>query len=345
MERKRVIYFDMLRIVAIIGVIQIHITAEFWFTTDIHSFEWNVYNVYDSLARFAVPIFVMLSGAFMLDPNYPLSISKLYKKKILHLVTAFFFWSAIYSIYGYLRHQYNLKIALINLLKGPLHLWFLFMIVGLYLITPILREMIKNKFVTEYFLILSFIFTFFLQSLLTEDFVYIDELNAYINQLHFYFTLGYVPYFVAGYYLKNTEIDTKKEFIIYLLAGAALLSIIFLTRMLSFRTGTANERYYSYLSLNVFMVSIAVFVLFKNQISKIDFSEKTEKVTCALSQNSFGIYLVHYFISKRFSDIGFTSRSFNPIFSIPVKTITIFIISLIISMIIHRIPFLKKWVV
>lgn len=63
----RIYYLDCLRVVAIISVIIIYVSAQNWYTTDVSSFAWQFFNLTDSLVRWAVPLFVMISGVVVLE--------------------------------------------------------------------------------------------------------------------------------------------------------------------------------------------------------------------------------------------------------------------------------------
>ena len=76
-DKQRVIYLDYLRIAATFCVVVLHISGQNWYTTSVNSFEWNVLNFYDSIVRWVVPIFVMISGALFLDNEKELSVNKL----------------------------------------------------------------------------------------------------------------------------------------------------------------------------------------------------------------------------------------------------------------------------
>lgn len=89
MKKDRVVYFDYLKIIAALAVIMIHIASENWYTIDVESTKWFCLNFYDSIARFGVPVFVMISGALFLDKK--VKISEIYSKYILRLVIAFIF--------------------------------------------------------------------------------------------------------------------------------------------------------------------------------------------------------------------------------------------------------------
>lgn len=135
-KEERKIYFDFLRIFATFAVIILHVSAQNWHTTDINSFEWNIFNFYDSIVRWGVPIFVMISGALFLNKNQ--SIKKIYTKNILRIIIAFIFWSLIYTVL--FSKGLSIKTMIINFFEGYYHMWFLFMIVGLYMITPFIKK-------------------------------------------------------------------------------------------------------------------------------------------------------------------------------------------------------------
>lgn len=67
MEKRRTVYFDCLRVLATLGVIIIHVTSFNWGKVSVSSFDWQVLNFYNGIVRFAVPCFVMISGALFLE--------------------------------------------------------------------------------------------------------------------------------------------------------------------------------------------------------------------------------------------------------------------------------------
>lgn len=63
---RRVIYFDVLRVLATFAVIVLHLSAQHWADTDVFSNAWLAFNLYGGIVRWSVPIFVMISGALFL---------------------------------------------------------------------------------------------------------------------------------------------------------------------------------------------------------------------------------------------------------------------------------------
>lgn len=89
MERKQ--YCDYLRVFATFAVVVLHVSATNWYITDVNVMEWQAFNFYDSIVRWGVPIFVMISGSLFLGRD--VSLKKIYSKYILRMVVAFVFWS------------------------------------------------------------------------------------------------------------------------------------------------------------------------------------------------------------------------------------------------------------
>ena len=99
MEKRieRIISFDVMRIVAAFAVVFQHIGGQNW-PSSFPSAEWELRNMWVSLAQWSVPMFIMISGALFLNPEKPLVIKKLYGKNLLRIVYTFLFWSAVYVI-------------------------------------------------------------------------------------------------------------------------------------------------------------------------------------------------------------------------------------------------------
>lgn len=94
---KRDISMDVLRILAALSVILLHVSAIYLEKTSVNSIQWSVANILDSSTRWCVPVFVMLSGAFLLQKD--ISLKYLYKVKISHLFILLVGWNAFYNIF------------------------------------------------------------------------------------------------------------------------------------------------------------------------------------------------------------------------------------------------------
>lgn len=160
MNNQRIVFLDYLRLIAAFAEIVVHIVALKWYSTSVDSVEWQICNCYESIVRWAVPVFVMISGALFLGKEQ--SVKRVYTKNILRIVVTFIFWSALYILLDslLLGIDYSFKEMATNFLIGKYHLWFLFMIVGLYMVVPILNKIVNDKKIAWYFVFLSFFFAF-----------------------------------------------------------------------------------------------------------------------------------------------------------------------------------------
>ena len=92
----RNISYDLLRIQAAILVVLLHVSAISWNMISPYKPQWMIINLYNSMTRGAVPIFFMLSGAFLLKKD--IDIKDLYIKKIIPLSLVWLIWSFLYTL-------------------------------------------------------------------------------------------------------------------------------------------------------------------------------------------------------------------------------------------------------
>lgn len=156
---KRTAYFDYLRVLATVAVMLLHIAAQNWSVSNVNGYGWNVFNFFDSIVRWGVPVFVMISGALFLEHDIPLE--NILKKNVFRLITAFVAWASFYALTTKVFLHKSWTTFAADLVRGHYHMWFLPMIIGLYLCVPILRRIILDQAVMKYYLFLAFFFAFF----------------------------------------------------------------------------------------------------------------------------------------------------------------------------------------
>lgn len=159
--QKRESNYDLLRIICTAAVLLIHISSDFLSA----SFEYNIKKygfvfsgnliitfVLDSLPRFAVPCFVMLSGAFILDNKRNKDFKKFYSRSLKNIGVPAIIFSLLYTAYGLLKKIISGKVSELwqpfcNFLCGRpfYHMWYLYMLLGLYLVTPIILIVEENR--------------------------------------------------------------------------------------------------------------------------------------------------------------------------------------------------------
>lgn len=353
---KRKVYCDYLRLVATFAVVFIHVAASNWSNVDVNGMQWQVFNIYDSLVRWGVPIFVMISGALFLNRDVP--IKNIYSKYVLRMVIAFVSWSLFYAIlttdtfqYGLI---YSLKSHIGTLVTGHYHMWFVLMIIGLYMCIPFMKKIVSDETVMKYFLKLSFIFAFLIPWVLkiVNDFVgsnnsmiqkMVTTIDSNLMNMGMSMVLGYTFYFILGYYLDRIEIKKDVRVMIYVAGILGFIFTVVADAGLSIKTQVANSNYYGNFEVNVLLEVIAVHTFFKYHTFQ---NEKVNQFVVVLSKFGFGAYLIHTFIIESMAAIlHFDTLSMNAWISVPLISIIVFGVSMGVSAVLNHIPVIKKYCV
>ena len=338
-EKHRSLSLDCIRIAAILAVIMIH-TAMNFVSYDINSLAYMWGNIFDSLARVGVPLFIMVSGALMLDEEKDISVKRLFSKYILNIVLLFIVWSVIYMIPTtvnlILNGQAITFYYIVNeFLTGGFHMWYMIIIIGLYLIVPVLRLFVKkeNSNIIAYIILVSLFFMFLpvlLKSLSEFDNVFLF-LYKQLARFEYEFIGIFPTYFIMGWYVKHVGIKYKKT--IYLSAIISVLAIILLVQF----TGNYQDAY-SNGNILVFLYSVGVFT-FINDVCK---NKTSGKIIEKLSNLTFGVYIIHIIVLWT-TNIFFDNIEIT-LLSIMIRFCLITVISFTGSYIMSKIPGIRKLV-
>lgn len=346
-EEKRMVHYDLLRILAAFSVVMLHSSAQFWYTLDINSREWMIANSYDALFRFGVPVFVMLSGAIFLPRQRELKIKRLYTHNIFRMATIFVFWSAVYGLKDCVNFDFTQtgwKDVAKEMILGRYHLWFLPMIAGLYMLLPILRIWVQNaeRKNLEYFLALFFALQILcgtLKSLFSSTY-----LHYVLELLQVDLVCGYAGYFVLGYYVAHIGIPSKYHKMIYFsVIPAAVLNVV-LGNYLSRRAGEPKGDIYDSFGLFTFCIVLACFLFFTEVMGKIHYSAKVSTIIREVSGGTLGVYVMHVGLMEVLEAHGIHSMMVPNIVGIPIYAFFCFVICLAVASVLRRVPLLGKYI-
>ncbi len=344
MRKRKIIYLDILRILASIAVIAIHVAAQNWKYFSVDTYEWGAFNFYNSLSRWAVPVFCMISGALFLDCDRDVKIKNLYSKNILRMGISFLVWSTFYLFVIHNVETMKLTEIIKTIASGCYHMWYIFLIIGFYAIVPILRKISSSPGTTRYFIFISVIVTFLIPTL-----TLIPELSwtkAIVSKSFLNLTLGYTPYFFIGYYIVKYDISKKIKRLIYVLGPLSFLAIMVGSLALSQPKDKFFGSLYEYNSFTVLFQSLFVFVVIKDMFENRRYSRGTEEIISSLSKDTFGVYMLHvFFIILIEKVLDFDSVTINPYIGIPIIIATTYLLSEVASFILNRIPIIKKYIV
>ena len=343
--RQRIEYFDVLRAIAIIAVVVLHTAAARWYSLPPSSTSWQALNIYDSMVRFCVPVFFMISGALFLQPERNVTVRSLMRKSIPRLVLAFVLWSGFYAAWHGFGPDGNgsIRNTLAQFVLGYYHLWFIYALIGLYLVTPLLRKIVEVRAVAWYFVALAGVFASIVPMVTAVPVVGPVVVEA-LDKAQLHLVLGYSMFFVLGHLLNTTTLS-RKALVCWLLGGmAGIVATAVGTAWLSVAQGKNTVFFYQYLTPNVVVVAVAVFCAAKYWGERHTLSLGWQRLIGPISAYSFGIYMVHPFFQELLAGYGISSQLAHPVFSVPITTLAILIPSFIVAFVVRRIPKIGAYV-
>lgn len=321
---KRSNNFDLLRIFATVAVIFIHVNAIFFVdrstSIDIKSAEYIVESLINIATRYSVPVFVMISGAFILNnPNN--SNAKLFYKKVGYKIGLYFLLAMITvllidEIIIVINHG-NIFIPLIQILAGLYsNYWYMFMLMGIYILTPFVL-MIKENISDKTYLYLSVILSVWSCGS--------QAVSSYRISYAIGVVFAYLSYFIMGDILCN-YINRKIKLLH--VCCIFLILITFIIRCTGFSLYLFDP-FTNFFSPTIILYSYCVFLIFKYWKFSLDIQN--------ISKYMLGVYLFHTFILNLLKNTLIqASIKYGEIVSIIIGGIIVFIISLICAIIFDK---------
>jgi surface polysaccharide O-acyltransferase-like enzyme len=345
MDNSRNHGLDILRVLSSYLVIQVH-AGEFFYissTGTVLSGEGPFWvGLLNSLCRTAVPLFVMISGYFLLPIQEEMT--PFFKKRFTRVVVPFVIWCALYAVYGVLRGQSTWAAAVTNILHIPVnygtevgHLWYVYMLIGLYLFAPIISPWVAttNRKGLEFYLAiwalslcLPYIHLIFPNVL--------GECNWNRTPLLYYFS-GFLGYMLLAVYIKRYMSDKTWRYIplalLLIVVGYAITVGGFLAH-LNATTIPDIELTWGFESINVAMMSMGIFLLMHTITAR---ASVALRVVGDVSKLSYGIYLAHIMLLNFYYDL--VNPMVNTVWlKIPVIAILTFISAYLVVKLLSFLP-------
>jgi surface polysaccharide O-acyltransferase-like enzyme len=342
-KEKNIYWLDYLKTLATFAVILLHVSGINVSNQEIlGQYAWQVGTVLNTLVRWAVPIFIMISGALILGKEIELFC--FLKKRLSRLIPPFLFWSAIYLLYSFYADKAYIELPIMERAEAfykmfctnaAFHLWYVYFFIGLTLFTPIINRWILHAPQKEisYFLLVWFVSLFLIQPYIRE----------WVPQIDLSFFASLIGYYVLGYYLFHVDINNWRgsRWVIFILLCVLILFSLYITPSVSLKAGTFTETFNDYTSWNVILITACLFVLFKNfEIT----NHRMNSFVRLISKHSYGIYLAHLLILARINlwlDPFYIPR---PVSSILLGSIVCFMISFLLVILLKQIPVLRKFI-
>ncbi len=329
-NNQRIVWLDVVRLVAMFTVVCCHSTDPFNFCPDSSATNLDEIKLWGSIygagLRPCVPLFVMLTGALLL-PLKEQDTAKFYRKRIGRVFYPFIVWGILFNLFPWFigllgfspetllyffpysgdeATQQSLAISLrwiaeipLNFSAIPVHLWYIYLLIGLYLYMPIFSAWVGQASEKAK---LWFLAAWGVTTLIPY---YLEFVSPYIwgacswNQFHaLYYFAGFNGYLLLGHYLRHHILALKKV----LLFGIPSFSIGYAITFFGFRHMTALsdctdemlELFFTYNSLNVVMMTVPIFMIVSHIHVK---SPRFVSLLANLTACGFGVYMIHYFLT------------------------------------------------
>ncbi|ANO31751.1 hypothetical protein BCS96_16405 [Vibrio breoganii] len=286
--RQRVLFFDLARCVAAIAVIAIHVLAPYRHQYGVIPFdEWFTAISINSISRWAVPVFILISGALMLSDRRPFDFQYYVKRRLGKVLVPFIIWSIFYAyLSGWSASGFDANNAQKVLFEGLdhatyYHLGFFYYFIPLYFVIPFLQIFVRRyDDKALYALTGLWLFT-------TALFLFRID-GVWSSQMWLY--SGLLP---LGYILYQKIPLTKTNVSIFVLLGvAAFAATIYEVVHLSMEADKyAFGRWLSYKTLNTVLAASMVFMVCRYFGEGL--SAGANKVVGFISTHSLGIYILH----------------------------------------------------
>ena len=337
-KNKRVIYFDILNILACLSVVFLHMNGIVHSYTEARA--WKTALIFEVICFWAVPVFVMLSGATLFKYRERYNTKEFFKKRFIKVLIPWIIWSLITFIIN------TRSINIIKFIEYFLYCkieniyWFFPLILYLYCLIPIFSVLAEKQ---EY------------RGMLKAIVIFIFIFAGVINPICIIFNVGlptifvyclshssYIMFLILGYLLSTSDLSKKDRIIIYVLGILSAVIRYWYTYFYSTKEGVLNRDLFDYCSAVSVLLAVAVFVLIKNInwdsiLKKLHISNN---VIAQISSYSFGVYLIHMLVKSQL-----TNTFKLDIYSIWYRTIgsiLLYLICVCIVYIIKKIPIVKK---
>ena len=332
--KPKTAYFEWLRLFAAAAVVLMHTAAKRWLSISHTVPEWEVLTLWDSLVRWPVPIFIMITGALFLPRRTELKTAL--GRYIPRMAVCFLVWSGVYALYAG-------ELTLNALVSGYYHLWYLPFLCGVYLTLPFLQRIAGDDTLADQLLLVSLtvgtLFPWLVklgELLLPESRGLLGTLAGLVNYTFFF---DHISLLLLGHRLHRTELSRKQRRVVYLLGllGVSVTGIatIWATSLTDFQ----NSLFFDIAAPNNLFAAAALFVFARQHLRSLP------KWVAVPAKHSFGIYLVHALVIDLLADRGYHVLTWDPVWSVPVLSAAVFAISLTLAALLRRIPLIGKWIV
>lgn len=351
-QSSRSASLDVLRVVAILGVIAIHVFGAIVSNSEIRgSVTWWTAVAVDLGNVWVVPVFVMVSGALLLGPRtVERGPAAFYRKRLLRLGPAFIGWQLFYLLVvriGMSHQDLSIGGMLQLIADGTTytHLYFLWLIVGLYAVAPILAAFLNQGGQRRAFILAAVVLccTLVAYSIAGLSALHGSPRPIVLSALTQW--VPYVGYFLAGWALRKVVLGRTWTVIVAAVTVVLLVEIIWQYGISPKAAILQALVPAGYTGTVVALVAMGIFLVAQGATSRIRLSDRAIRVLGELSAASFGTFLIHFFflILARVLFPGIVATLASSFWAALLAWACIAVVSFAVSWAALRVPYLRRF--
>lgn len=340
---------DYMKLLSCVGVIVIHCSGYGLPYYAPFTPSWTICAFWDGIARFAVPVFFMCTGALMLTPERELSLRRIWKDYFLRVLLLLFFWAFAYKmfmalgsyvIYGSFPTQNVLKASILEVLgfNHHLHLYYLQILLLIYAALPVLRVFTRAAARRELWYCIALWAALGIALPLLRLFPPVSLLGGLWEHYPINMAWSALGYALLGYAMQTREVSRRewRGFLLMFLLG--FIITLGGTMLATYITGENYLEFMEGMSPGPALMAAGVFGLTRSLCVGKTGSPRLR----VLVRASFCVYLIHHFFVMILRQLGLDLTVFHPAYIIPIDTVVVLLCSLIGWFILSRIPFVRK---
>ena len=337
--------YEHMRSIACLAIVLMHMMniSEILYRSSISHTEDSVSMLIVYLCMWAVPLFVMVTGALLLDPGKNITIKAIYTRYVARIIGALLLFGLVFRFVDMWMNGETFSLTVITnglykIYTGTSwsHLWYLYMLIGLYVLLPVYRRVSAGCDRKELLYLLG-AYAFFISILPLTDIFGAD------SAFHLQTSAIYLLYFFAGYMIKSGQLVIKKPVAaLMLVLSVACMAAVWVIRN-KYDIAGLDQVLGNYSSPVVVVMAVSIFALmFKNET--VERSGALAKFIALFDRSSFGIYLIHMIFLRVF----LRHMQINPyaqgVLIFAGVYLATLVLSFVIVVVLHFIPGLRKLV-
>lgn len=341
---------DILRVLACLLVIWQHASENYYIgpppdCLPVRESSTYIIGFLSSADRCAVALFVMISGYFLLPMRG--TARQFFHKRAVRLALPFIVWCCLYAVYFMFSRGDTISQCLVNIAHIPVnfgteigHLWYVYMLIGLYLLVPIISPWLQSA---SKRLLRFYLGIWLVTSMLPYIHLVFPEVwgERYWNPtpMLYYFT-GFGGFFILGFYLRKFGCPSRLASVALFTIGYLITALVFDSRIQTAESIPSLELSWNECSGNVALMAVGIFG-FVNSFHS-EGKGLIGRILTDVAKKGYAIYLGHVIIETELSSLFVGTLNYVWI-EVPVIAITSYILTYLVIRVMSLLPKAEYW--